>query len=95
MLKISTTEEQHRIVLKIEGKLISPWTEELERFWKTLAARLHKKTLCLDLRDATHADRNGLALLGRILRSANPTVLADTPLTRQFVEQALQVEPED
>lgn len=90
VLKISTTEDPNQIVLKVEGKLAPPWTRELERSWEALAERLRAKTLCLDLRELTHADHSGLALLGTILNSANPAVLADTPLTRQFVEQARQ-----
>lgn len=94
VLKISTMEEPNRIVLKVEGKLAQPWTQELDRYWEALAVRLHEKTLCLDLRQVTHADQSGLTLLGTILKSASPEVLADTPLTRQFVRQARQTSNE-
>jgi ABC-type transporter Mla MlaB component len=92
LLKISTHEEPDQIVLRVEGKLIAPWTTELEKEWQALAKTLANKTLCLDIRNATFVDQKGLELLAKIIRVANTNVLADTPLTRQFAEQARQIE---
>lgn len=92
MLKISIDEERNQIALRIEGKLIAPWTQELEKAWQILAGTLHTRTVCLDIRNAMFIDQNGLAILRRIIKAANTTVLADSPLTRQFAEQARQTE---
>jgi len=90
LLKISIDEEKNLIVLRVEGKLITPWTEELERAWELILGMLDSRTLCVDIRNATFIDQNGLEILGRIIKVANTTVLADSPLTKQFAEQARQ-----
>lgn len=92
MLKISIDEEKNQIILRVEGKLIAPWTEELENAWQLLAKKLGDRTLCLDIRSTTFVDQNGLRILGKIIKTANTDVLADSPLTRQFAEQARQME---
>ena len=33
MLKITTHDNGKRIVLELEGKLVGPWVNELERVW--------------------------------------------------------------
>ena len=33
MLKITTHDNGRRIVLELEGKLVGPWVNELERVW--------------------------------------------------------------
>ena len=90
MLRISTEQEKNQIILRIEGKLINPWTKELERAWQVLADTLGTKKLFLDIRDTTFVDQSGLELLGRIVRMANAQMLADSPLTRQFADEVQQ-----
>jgi len=92
LLKISINETKDQTVLRVEGKLIAPWTEELENAWQHLAKTLGDQALCLDIRSTTFVDQNGLRILGKIIRVANADVLADSPLTRQFAEQARQIE---
>jgi len=91
LLRISTEQEKNQIILRIEGKLINPWTKELERAWQVLADTLGTKKLFLDIRGTTFVDQSGRELLGRIVRMANANMLADSPLTRQFVDEVRQV----
>lgn len=92
LLKISIDEAKNQIVLRVEGKLIAPWTEELESAWQLIAKTLGERALRLDIRSTTFIDQNGLRILGKIIKTANTDVLADSPLTRQFAEQARQME---
>lgn len=92
MLKISTEQVKNQIVLRIEGKLIDPWTKELEKTWQGFADTPGAKKLVVDIRGTTFADRSGIALLGKIVRAANAVVLADSPLTQHFAEKVRQFE---
>lgn len=88
MLKISINNEVTTTTLKLEGRLVGPWIEELSRVWGSLEPALKMRKLRLDLCGMTFADRNGTKILRKILRRADAGILADTPLTRQFAAQA-------
>jgi outer membrane protein len=61
MLRITTTDSDQRVTLKLEGKLSGPWIEELERCWRS-APHLNKD-LVVDLSGVTFVDAAGKALL--------------------------------
>lgn len=91
MLRISTIDSTDDIVLRIEGKLIKPWTMELESVWRDLALSLRKRKLVLDIRNTISIDEGGFECLARIAQSVNTGVLADNPLTRQFADRIEQM----
>lgn len=74
--------------LKLEGKLVQPWTNELETVWQQLFSSLDGKKLHLDLCGTTFVDYQGMHLLRVIVQAANPEITTNSPLTRQFAEQA-------
>jgi ABC-type transporter Mla MlaB component len=88
LLRLSVHHGLHEIHLKVEGKLIRPWCEELENFWRQLAAEVGPRQFCLDLCGATFVDEDGMRVLHGILRQQKTVILANSPLTRQFAEQA-------
>jgi hypothetical protein len=90
MLKISIHETPEQLLLKIEGRLISPWSRELETLWSHVADEIGQKHLCLNLCGTTFVDPHGMEILRRIVHAKNPEILADSPLTRQFAKQARQ-----
>jgi hypothetical protein len=92
LLKISTEHEKNQVLMRVEGKLIAPWTKELEKAWQELAKILGAKALLLDIRGATFVDQSGIKLLGRIARESNAKILADSPLTRQFADKVRQAD---
>ena len=79
MLKISKagTAKQF-VILKLEGRVVGPWVEELRQVCKTLLSE--GRSLKLDLADVTFADANGVAMLidfksrGISLRNCSPFV---------------------
>lgn len=88
MLRISIKDNPNTLHLKLEGKLVSPWTNELELVWRQLFSNLDGKKLRLDLCGTTFVDHQGMHILRAIVDVANPDIEANSPLTRQFAEQA-------
>ena len=90
-LKISTIDGTDEIVLRIEGKLINPWTTELESVWQNITDSLKARRLLLDIRNTTSIDEGGFECLARIAQVAKAGILADNPLTRQFADRIQQM----
>ena len=76
MLKITPHDNGKRIVLELDGKLVGPWVNELERVWY-LAERAGSVQVVL--KDVAFIDDNGKELLGRIYRSGAGLVAVDCP----------------
>lgn len=88
MLRISVKDKPNNLYLKLEGRLIQPWTNELESVWHQLIASLDGKKLHIDLCGTTFVDHQGMHLLRAIVQAANPDIETNSPLTRQFAQQA-------
>jgi len=52
--------------LKLEGKLIGPWVEELERVWNAVTSEQAAKHVVVDLCDVLFVDAEGRKLLERM-----------------------------
>lgn len=79
MLKISHVGTPNRFVsLKLEGRLVGPWVEELRRVCEPLLAEA--RALKLDLAEVSYADAAGVAALhsfksrGVSLKNCSPFV---------------------
>jgi len=59
MFKISITETPGKRTLLVEGKLIPPWTAELERVWREANQDLNGRRLAIDLSDVTTINPEG------------------------------------
>lgn len=90
MLKISIQDDRDTATLKVEGKVVGPWAAELHRVWGTFRPSLGIKKFCLDMRGVTFIDKDGTKTLRHILRRTDAEILADDPLTRQFVAASLR-----
>lgn len=68
MFKISIVEtpEQRRLVL--EGRLIFPWTAEVESAWRTAGEQLQGRTLIIDLRNVTLISADGENTLYELMK---------------------------
>src|SRR5262252_7200077 len=53
MFKISITDTPCKRTLLVEGKLIPPWTAELQRVWRDANKDLNGRKLAIDLSDVT------------------------------------------
>jgi hypothetical protein len=65
-LSIVETEDQQKLIL--EGKLVPPWTTEVENTWKTAAQRIPGRQLVIDLTNVTVISRDGENLLFKLMK---------------------------
>lgn len=59
MLKISIIENETKLHLVLEGKLVSPWTDELKNICQKAASDLDHRELVIDLRGVTIISADG------------------------------------
>jgi ABC-type transporter Mla MlaB component len=90
MLRITVHENAKEQTIQLEGKVVGPWVEELDRTWHSLEASLGSKRLDLDLRGVDFIDARGRQLLHEIYRKANARFLADSLLTRYYADDAMR-----
>ena len=88
VLRISMNDDAIAATLKVEGKVVGPWATELGRTWHDLWASARQKRLRLDIRGVTFADQKGTQILREIVRATGAEVIADSPLTQYFANQA-------
>jgi hypothetical protein len=68
MLRIYIHDKVPITSIVVEGKLIGPWVQELERCWETVVAAHPRKSMVVDLVQVTFIDSDGRALLTRMRR---------------------------
>ncbi len=85
MLRITIDEMQECVVVRLEGRLIRPWVEEVEQCWKNVFATLGSRSLQVDLSAVTFVDTAGGALLTRMhkagfrLAGGGPSIASSWP----------------
>lgn len=89
-LKISTQDGGSILTLKIEGKIVGDWASELERVWLSLLPSLGGKKLFVDICGVLYVDEKGKRILREIVETTDAGILADSPLTKQFANEARQ-----
>ena len=68
MFKLSTIESNGQRTLVLEGKLISPWTEEVESAWRNAQEHLAGRKLVIDLTNVTLIGRDSENTLLHLMR---------------------------
>lgn len=90
MLRVTVSNSTTSAKLKLEGKIVGPWVDELRTCWLSLVPSLGSHELCLDLRGVSFVDEKGKELLREIYEQSHARFLADTPLTQYFADSAVQ-----
>ena len=85
MLKVTTTNQNQTVTLKLEGKLAGPWVQEVTRVWDD-TARSPRSGYVIDLRSVTFIDSPGRALLATMSRDGAQLIATDC-LTRNIVDE--------
>ncbi|MCC6138997.1 MAG: hypothetical protein IT389_00115 [Nitrospira sp.] len=67
MLKIMISQSADRTRVALAGRLVGPWVEELRRCWDEADADRRERWR-VDLRETTHVDSEGKALLSEMFR---------------------------
>jgi anti-anti-sigma regulatory factor len=66
MLKITTLIHAESTTFKLEGRLVGPWVQELERCWMSTVDMRKKHPLFVDLSAVTYVDSDGKDLLKKL-----------------------------
>lgn len=69
MFRISITDSPRKRTLLVEGKLIPPWTAELERAWRDANQELVGRKLAIDLSEVTTIGPEGEEALFDLMRA--------------------------
>ena len=86
MFRISIVETASQRRLVLEGKLISPWTHDVEAAWKTAGQQLNGRKLVIDLTNVTLISRDGESTLFRLMSDGAKFASGDV-LTRHVLKQ--------
>lgn len=86
MFKISIVETRGRRRLILEGKLIQPWTAELESAWRNAAQQLEGRKLVIDLTNVTLINRDGEDALFELMRDGAKFCSGDV-VTKHVLKQ--------
>ena len=65
MLRITTETTKQGMAIKLEGRLVGPLVDELERTWHVVSADRLLELVLVDLCGVTFIDAEGKKLLGR------------------------------
>jgi len=87
-MRVTVNEGKNKMVVKIEGRLVEPWTSELESTWRSL--RLESKGLLLDISEMRFVDNSGKQILKDIVTATNCEIRANSPLTRYFADEIVR-----
>jgi anti-anti-sigma regulatory factor len=85
MLRVTKTNQNQTITLKLEGKLAGPWVQEVTRVWHD-TTQSPRCGYVVDLRSVTFIDSPGQALLAAMSREGAQLIAADC-LTRNIVDE--------
>ena len=66
MLRIYIHDQVPVTSFVLEGKLVGPWVQELEKQWELAVAANSSRTMLVDLADVSFIDAGGRALLARM-----------------------------
>jgi ABC-type transporter Mla MlaB component len=86
MFRISVVESNGQRKLVLEGKLVSPWIEEVENAWRQAGEDLEGRKLIIDLTNVTHISSDGENILLRLMRGGARFICGDV-FTKHVLKQ--------
>jgi hypothetical protein len=86
MFKISIVESQGQRRLVLEGKLVRPWTTEVENAWHTATEQLNGRKLIIDLTNVTLIGPEGENTLLKLMGSG-AKFFCEGVLTKHVLKQ--------
>jgi len=89
VLRISVQEKDGDLSLVLEGRLVGPWVDELQRVCGDLGAPANYAKMTVDLCGVTAMDPSGQALLDRLLQRG-ATLRCSDVMNQYWVEQMAQ-----
>ena len=86
MFKISIVEERTERRVMLEGRLVPPWTTEVENAWKRAGEQLQGRKLVIDLKNVTFISADGESTLFKLMRDGARFSCKDV-LTKHVLKQ--------
>ncbi len=86
MFKISIIESHGQRRLVLQGKLVSPWTAEVEGAWRSAGEQLRGRKLVIDLTDVTVISPDGEKTLFKLMKDGAKFACGGV-LTRHVLKQ--------
>jgi len=86
MFKISIVEKHGERRLVLEGKLVRPWTAEVESVWRSAGEQLDGRKLVVDLTNVTLISPDGENTLFKMMRDGATFSCGDV-LTKHVMKQ--------
>ena len=86
MLRIHVEHGPGRAYMRLEGKLVGPWVNELRRCWECVLTRSSESALTVELDDVTFIDSEGQHLLAA-MHKVGAKLQARGALSRFIVER--------
>jgi len=86
MLRITITQQGDSAIIRLEGKLIGAWVEELRRCWRETLAQTKGRKIVADLDAVSFMDVPGQKLL-REMHLAGTTLVGRGVLTTHLLDQ--------
>jgi len=87
MLMITYQRADRGVALRLEGRAVGPWSDELARFWENTSPRLSLSKLAIDLRQLTYADFQGIKVLRNIYAQTRADLIVDSAWTKHLAEE--------
>jgi hypothetical protein len=87
MFKLSIVESHGKRTLVLEGKLVEPWTAELERAWRGAGEELEGRKLVIDLRNLTLISQDGENTLLKLMKDGAKFSCCGGVFTRHVLKQ--------
>jgi anti-anti-sigma regulatory factor len=91
MLKITVEERRRTKTIRLEGRVVGAWVDELRQLWQRQARSLARKKILVDLCGVTHMSADGIKILADMHRTNGAQFVTNTPMTQYFAEQAKQL----
>lgn len=86
MFKLSMVDKNGQRKLILEGRLVAPWTEEVESAWRRAKDSLDGRKLMVDITNVTLIGREGEATLLNLMRDGAQFICGGV-LTKHLVRQ--------
>ena len=90
MFRITTHSKETGTTLELEGRLVGPWVDVLERYWHIVVGE-KQNGLVVDLTGVTFCDRGGKAILARMYKEG-ATLHATGCMTTCLVEEIMNAD---
>jgi quercetin 2,3-dioxygenase len=90
MLRMTVRQEDHGLILKMEGRLDRTYGPEIERCWRRIHSDCSSRPICVDLREVTFIDEYGKNWLRQAARQG-ATFLASGCLIRAYVDEVMRM----